>query len=643
MHYPVQFAQIDQEITQIILTSPDSQTLLVRIARALGERFQVDYCLILAVDDPAVPTSMALWCADHYSPLFPGYQGQLWQHPLLNTGFSEQKPLAISDIESSEYLSGGGNCPQILPVRALLRIHTQFQSAVNGAIILGRSQPHDWTSWEKELLSTVAQSVAIAFSQVHLTRQVLVATRHQTLLNQLSRAMCSGLSLNEIFQIAIAGTAQALQVTQGLLLLLKDNDPPLTPQLSNHLLSTQVSVASEWLEEHSTPMSALLNQSFWVSESALCQQALKKAPEPIAIADRRTTSTVDLTTPNLSILEQVSLPAVLIVPLLKPPNHQPLATRVLGFLVFQHRQPRPWYPDELQLVTWVSTQLSATLIHHQTLQHVQSLVEDRTAQLQQSLEVQAKLYEKTRQQVEQLQELNQLKEDFISTMNHELRTPLTAMSLAIRMLRQPKLPAKRREKYLEILEEQCNQEIELINDLLSLQQLESNPSQIQAQTINLMALIEQLGKSFEQKWATKGLTLEVESAARSLMMNTDVDSLNRILLELLTNAGKYSNPNTTVSLKISREVKQSIHQITVTLTNISSGLSPQELNHIFEKFRRGQGVTQQAVQGTGLGLALVKCLVQHLNGTIEVSSSPLENSQSAAISFTVSLPQFHKL
>ena len=133
-----------------------------------------------------------------------------------------------------------------------------------------------------------------------------------------------------------------------------------------------------------------------------------------------------------------------------------------------------------------------------------------------------------------------------------------------------------------------------------------------------------------------------EAAARSLMMNTDVDSLNRILLELLTNAGKYSNPNTTVSLKISRDVKLSSNQIIITLTNISSGLSPQELNHIFDKFRRGQGVTQQAVQGTGLGLALVKCLVQHLNGTIEVSSSPLEHSQSAAISFIVSLPQFHQ-
>lgn len=634
MHHPAESVQIGHQITQIILTSPDPQTLLARIAGTLGERFQVDCCLIGVVADPAVKTQIALWCAEDHSPLLPGYQAQLWQHPLVNVDGSEEEVLTIRDIYAYDYWSAAGGCWQVLPARSVLKIHTRFQSSVNGVIILGRQEPHEWTNEEKELLKGVTQSVAVAIAQVHLTQQALVANRHRTLLNQLSQIMGSPLNLDDILHQAIAATAQALQVDHGMLLLLKDRP-------AKHLTATQVTVASEWLEENPPESSArLLNQSFCLAESALCQEAFNNAPQPIAIADQRYTPIIDLESHNFSIIEAVMMPAFIIVPLVE--FHHPYPSQeapVLGFLLLQHRQPRSWHDDELELVTWVSTQLSTRIIQHQTLKQLQSLVEDRTAQLQESLAVQAKLYEKTAQQVQQLRELNQLKEDFISTMNHELRTPLTSMSLAIRMLRQPKLTAKRREKYLEILEQQCNQEIELINDLLSLQQLESNPSQIQAQTIDLIVLINQLAKSFEAKWASKRLTLRIDSPAPSVRINTDPDSLNRILLELLTNAGKYSEPDTTVCLQVTHPVQPSLNPIVLTLTNIGSGISPTDLNSIFEKFRRGEGVTQQAVQGTGLGLALVKCLVNHLNGRIEVTSCPLEHSSASVNSFTLTLPQ----
>ncbi|WP_228061096.1 MULTISPECIES: GAF domain-containing sensor histidine kinase [unclassified Coleofasciculus] len=644
MQYPAESAQIGQQITQIILTSPNPQTLLMRTARVLGEQFQVDFCLLGAIGNPVTTTQMVLWCSHDSPALLPEQQGQLWQHPLLNTNVPDKEPLAIQDVQASDYWSALGGCWQGLPARAVLKIHTQFQSDVNGVIVLGRQEPHDWMSWEKNLLSVVAESVAVAMSQVQLSRQVLAATRHQTLLNQLSQGMRSGLELDEILQNAIAATARELQVDRGMLLLLNYSNPLFQHQASQLLPPTQVTVAGEWIAENSSEESAtsLLNQSFWFSESVLCQYAFRNAPKPIAIADWQFAPIMELASQNLSIFEQAMMAALAIVPLVEAhPSNEPGQVPVLGFLVLQYRQPHSWHDDELELVTWVSTQLSAAILHHQTLRQVQSLVEDRTAQLQQSLTVQAKLYEKTCQQVKQLQELNQLKEEFISTMNHELRTPLTAMSLAIRMLRQPKLPTKRRQKYLEILEEQCNQEIELINDLLSLQQLESNPSQFQVQTIDLIVLIKKLARSFEEKWASKGLTLEVNCPTPSLTINTDPDSLNRILLELLTNAGKYSDVNTTVRLKVTHTVQKPVNQIVLTLTNISPRILPTDLERIFDKFQRGQGVTQQAVQGTGLGLALVKCLVDHLNGTIKVSSYPLKNSSSYTISFTLILPQFY--
>jgi len=91
-------------------------------------------------------------------------------------------------------------------------------------------------------------------------------------------------------------------------------------------------------------------------------------------------------------------------------------------------------------VQLVSAQVSTAIIQTETLRQVQSLVEQRTVELRE-MSVQAKLYDRTRTQLEQLRHLNQAKDEFLSTVSHELRTPLTSMTLAIRMLRQVASPA----------------------------------------------------------------------------------------------------------------------------------------------------------------------------------------------------------
>ena len=111
-----------------------------------------------------------------------------------------------------------------------------------------------------------------------------------------------------------------------------------------------------------------------------------------------------------------------------------------------------------------------------------------------------------------------------------------------------------------------------------------------------------------------------------------------MLLELLTNAGKYSASGTAAVF----EASDLAGFIVLSVSNFGPGISAADLPHIFDKFRRGTGITDQAIAGTGLGLALVKCLVQHLNGTIDVSSTPAESSEADELwrtSFTLTLPQ----
>jgi signal transduction histidine kinase len=242
----------------------------------------------------------------------------------------------------------------------------------------------------------------------------------------------------------------------------------------------------------------------------------------------------------------------------------------------------------------------------------------------------------TRKQIDKLREMNQRMDEFLSTLSHELRTPLTSMMLAIRMLRQADLSPERQAQYLNILEQQCVQETNLINDLLALQELETKQVAFQLQKVDISQVIQEVVNSFSQRWSLKGLQLEMSLPKRSPVFNTDLASLNRILLELFTNAGKYADPNSTVRLSVAQQPGQ---QIQIALANIGSGISEEELPYIFDKFRRCQGMTQNAVPGTGLGLALVKSLVQHLNGKVTATSELHQESQSYETTFIVTLPQ----
>ena len=643
MQYQKDTAHLGQQINQIILNSFNSTTVLQQSAQVLGEAFRVDCCLIIVTPDNQSEVQIADWHSDEALRAIPlPNQMLIRSEQLASVMRTGSEPLVIDDIENTvetSLLTRWKHFP--MPVRAILEIPTRFQDKINGVICLLRLKPYDWSESEKERLKESAVPVAIAISQVlqtkliaSLQQRVNTSAEYQTLLNRLTLFSRSSLELNDILHLAIAGTAQACQVDRGLILLLKYADP----LFKNHerlekIPKAKVTVVCEWssVKPHEHALS-LLNQSFWLSESLLCQQAFTNSPRSMVVANQTEFLAIDSArdiTPLFNFIQQGGL-------LLLPLESQ---GTVLGFLVLQHSIARLWHSEELGFLEQVSAQLSSTIIQSQTLRQVQSLVEERTAQLQRSLSVQAKLYEKTRQQIDQLQQLNQLKDEFISTVNHELRTPLTSMSLAIRMLRQPGLPTERQAKYLDILEQQCTQETNLINDLLTLQELESNQAPLQLETIDLKPRIHDLALSFEEKWADKGLTIAVDLPKASLLLQTDSESLERIFQELLTNAGKYSDPDTTVVLKATHQTNQQVNQIVFTVTNIGPIISPEDATLIFDKFHRGQGVTQQVIQGTGLGLALVKCLVQHLNGTIAVSSS-CSQADACENCFTLTLPQF---
>jgi signal transduction histidine kinase len=500
----------------------------------------------------------------------------------------------------------------------------------------------EWNESNMNVLQSTSSRVAIAISQAQLDQQLQQQVRYQTLIDQLTTAIRNAWELEEIFKLAVEGTAASLGINRGLLLLFKYADPLHKSRNLDSIPQTSATVAAEWLK--SNPPAPTLpapreNSPFRASECRVCQQVLRGNLQPIVISVGEMLADLNLADLDDSafsrgvapLFQLASTDALLLTPLENQGT-------VLGCLVLHHNQPRLWAIEELSFVKLAAAQLSTAIIQTRTLKQIKGVVQERTAQLQRSLDVQAKLYEKSRQQVEQLRKLNQEREEFLSTVSHELRTPLTSMMLAIRMMRQADLTPDRQKKYLDILEQQCLQETNLINDMLALRKLETQQANNQLQKTDLRYLIRGATQSIEADWAEKGLELALSLPDDPVTLYTDIDSLNRVLLELLTNAKKYAEPDSTIELKLVHDVNPPHSQAVLSLQNVGDGILPEELPHIFDKFRRGQGITKRAIQGTGLGLALVKGLVDHLNGAIAATSKPV-SSDSWETCFTLTLPQ----
>ncbi|MEB3215283.1 MAG: GAF domain-containing sensor histidine kinase [Nostocales cyanobacterium 94392] len=626
------------EINQIIASSTPTDQMLQEIARLVGNTFKVDYCCLVTDPKQGEEPTTANWSTqESYLGLPNSSEAFSIEQLELPVVECAAEPFTIEDISTIQesLIVGCQNFP--LPIKAVLAIPTRFGGENNGVISLIKSEPYEWSNAEKELLKAVESSCAIAFAQIAQARvissqkqQVRKSEQHQNLIQQLTILNRSNLEFSQMLQLVVSSTAEALGADRGLLILLKYSDPLFRIRNKTQIPKAKATVVSEWCRETNSSLCDELKsveESFWLADCGISQRAFK-ASKPVTINDnsdrRKDTSTIA----PIFVLDK--LPAVMLMPLESQ-------GKVLGFLVLQQRQRRNWQEAELNIVEMVCVQISNAIIQTQTLKQVQTLVEERTAQLQRSLEVQAKLYERTRQYVQQLRELNELKDEFLSNMSDRLRYPLTNMRMALRNLRHPDIQPDRQARYLDILEQECTKEINLINDLLTLQKLESHQERPQFETIDLNTKIQDIATSFEKKLAEKGLSISVDLPQEQLKLQTEVESFDRILQELLTNTCKYSEHDSSVELQVTQIYETQANQIQIQVINVGRGISEEEATFIFDKFRRGKG---RWTPGTGLGLALVKSLIQHLNGTITVESTSIDDSELSKICFTLTLPQF---
>lgn len=228
--------------------------------------------------------------------------------------------------------------------------------------------------------------------------------------------------------------------------------------------------------------------------------------------------------------------------------------------------------------------------------------------------------------VEELGSIETLKTDFISNVSHEMKTPIAVIKNSAQMLQLGTLSKEEKIEYAKNIDDAAGRLSDLITDILKLNKLDNQKIVPEVKNYNVCRQICECVLQFEEIWDEKELNLEVdiEDAA---MVRADESLLELVWNNLLSNAVKFTEPGGSITV---RQVSEE-NCVKVSVSDTGCGMSRESMNHIFDKFY--QGDTSHSKEGNGLGLALVKRVLELADGEIQVSSE-----EGVGSTFTVMLP-----
>ena len=242
----------------------------------------------------------------------------------------------------------------------------------------------------------------------------------------------------------------------------------------------------------------------------------------------------------------------------------------------------------------------------------------------------------------QRSELDNIKDEFISTVSHELRTPLTSIRGALGLLSAGLMGTvdSKAQNLLRIALTNTDRLIRLINDILDLERMESGRAPLHVRRCSLRDLTKQAMETMKPMADTAGVRLEFSLgvAPEGVFFDGDPDRILQIVTNLLSNSIKFSPPDSTVTLRL--EADSSSVQLRVS--DQGRGIPVEKLDAIFDRFQQVEASDARQKGGTGLGLAICRTIVQQHNGSIWAESNPAEHRGPGA-SLIVSLPRMSRL
>ncbi|HEU4753713.1 MAG TPA: ATP-binding protein, partial [Armatimonadota bacterium] len=264
----------------------------------------------------------------------------------------------------------------------------------------------------------------------------------------------------------------------------------------------------------------------------------------------------------------------------------------LGSVAMYHREPRGPAPTDLTL-SQVATQVARIAIER------------------------ARAEALLRERAEELAERDRRKDEFLAMLAHELRNPLAPIRTAVRILQRQGPPDPLLTRNREIVERQVEKMARLLNDLLDVSRITRGMIDLHREKLDLAEVVKDSVEACRPLIEERGHTLNLSQPGAPITAEADRIRVDQILTNLLTNAAKYTDPGGAIHVSLARENGRAILRVTDT----GRGIEPELIPHVFELFRQGRRNLDRSQGGLGIGLTLVKSLVEMHGGTVHAESA----------------------
>ena len=561
-------------VTNTIRSALSYQEILQTIVETVGHMFEVDCCILRPFQDgrledewfvytiPApsegqISSEIPLLRMDSSSGSLAHTLWETRQVQVINEARTDERVQGdVKDLRQQAYQEAGIVSSLIVPL-----ILQQDLMAVLALHQCGK--PRTWEDDEVQLITMVADQAALALSQARAYEQVRALAKRESLVNTITAAIRSSLDPQEIFAAITQQLGQALHADGCALSLWTEEDE---------------FVQCVGLHDANQDQQPELPQSKAPIEGNPVLKQLLETQAPVVIDDLSDQSEMNVT--DLPLRSPAR--ALLVVPLL-------YNGKIIGSISLrQTRQPRRWETAEVGLAQAVAAQAAIAV-------------------------QQSRLYQTMRQQAEQLLELDKQKTEFFQNVSHEFRTPLT---LTIGPLES----AVAQEEGLSydqsvIALRNSRRLLRLVNQLLDLQRLDAGLMQPKFRPCNLLEFVSQVVDSFDSYCEKKQISL-LPHLEECPAIYLDLEKFDKVLYNLLSNAIKFTESGGKIEIILRQEGDQCLMQVKDT----GIGIRPDQIPHLFDRFRQADGSASRSHEGSGLGLSLVKELVEMHGGRVTVES-----------------------